>query len=76
MTNVQRTVRFIFFSAWAVFMTALTYILGAPSLKVLRRRLGRMQGHQPLQREFDQPDKHTDCQRQYQQRACSVVASI
>ena len=26
---------------WAVFLTALTYILGAPALKTLRRRLGR-----------------------------------
>jgi len=41
MDQVQRALRFIFFSVWAVFMTALTYILGAPSLKVLRRRLGR-----------------------------------
>ncbi|MGZ3722070.1 MAG: DUF2232 domain-containing protein [Bdellovibrionales bacterium] len=41
MDQVQRVLRFIFFSVWAVFMTALTYILGAPSLKVLRRRLGR-----------------------------------
>lgn len=31
----------MFFTVWAVFMTALTYILGAPPLKVVRRRLGR-----------------------------------
>jgi hypothetical protein len=43
MAHVQRAIRLIFFTAWAVFMTALTYVLGAPSLKVLRRRLGRTQ---------------------------------
>lgn len=40
-TAVQRNMRLFFFGVWAVLMTALTYILGAPSLKVLRRRLGR-----------------------------------
>lgn len=34
--------RIIFYSVWAVLMTALTYILGAVSLKVLRHKLGRM----------------------------------
>lgn len=41
MAKVQRVLRLILFSVWAVLMTALTYILGAASLKVLRRRLGR-----------------------------------
>lgn len=41
MLNVQRPARFLFYSVWAVVMTALTYILGAVSLKVLRRRFGR-----------------------------------
>lgn len=41
MLSTQRAARFIFYSAWAVLMTALTYILGAVSLKVLRRKFGR-----------------------------------
>lgn len=41
MTKVQSGVRFLFYSVWAVLMTALTYILGAASLKVLRRKSGR-----------------------------------
>jgi len=41
MTNVQSGARFLFYSVWAVLMTALTYILGAASLKVLRRKSGR-----------------------------------
>jgi hypothetical protein len=43
MAMAQRALRFILFSVWAVFMTGLTYILGAASLKVLRRRLTRLQ---------------------------------
>lgn len=42
MDKTQRIIRIIFFSVWAVFMTGVTYVLGAPSLKVLRRRLGRL----------------------------------
>ncbi len=41
MPDLLRTIRLILFTAWAVIMTALTYVLGAPALKVLRRRLGR-----------------------------------
>lgn len=41
MDQVQRAFRFTLFSVWAVFMTALTFVLGAPPLKVLRRRMGR-----------------------------------
>lgn len=41
MTSLQDSLRYIFFSVWAVLMTALTYILGAPPLKVVRRKLGR-----------------------------------
>lgn len=32
----------MFYSVWAVLMTALTYVLGAVSLKVLRRKYGRV----------------------------------
>lgn len=39
--KAQRFGRLIFYSLWAVLMTALTYMLGAVSLKVLRRQLGR-----------------------------------
>ncbi len=39
---MQSGVRFLFYSVWAVLMTALTYILGAASLKVLRRNSGRL----------------------------------
>lgn len=42
MTKANRALRFIFFSVWAVLMTALTYILGAVTLKVLRHKLGRL----------------------------------
>lgn len=42
MTKLQSGVRFLFYSVWAVLMTALTYILGAASLKVLRRHSGRL----------------------------------
>jgi hypothetical protein len=38
----QRLLRTIFYSVWAVVMTALTYVLGAAPLKVLRVRLGRL----------------------------------
>jgi hypothetical protein len=41
MNRAQLAFRYLFFSAWAVLMTALTYVLGAPSLKVLRHHLGR-----------------------------------
>ena len=41
MISGARAFRILIFAVWAVLMTALTYILGAPSLKVLRRRLGR-----------------------------------
>jgi len=41
MTKWQLTGRYLFFSVWAVLMTALTYVLGAASLRVLRQRLGR-----------------------------------
>jgi hypothetical protein len=41
MSKTQRAARIIFYSAWAVIMTALTYILGAVSLKVSRRKFGR-----------------------------------
>ena len=41
MDKLQSATRFLFFSVWAVFMTAVTFVLGAPPLKVLRRRLGR-----------------------------------
>lgn len=41
MTKWQLTARYLFFSVWAVLMTALTYILGAASLRVLRQNLGR-----------------------------------
>ena len=34
-------VRFAFYGIWAVVLTALTYVLGATPLKVLRERLGR-----------------------------------
>ena len=40
-STTQRLLRHIFFSVWAVVMTALTYVLGAAPLKVLRLRLGR-----------------------------------
>ncbi len=33
--------RYLFYGVWAVLMTALTYILGAVSLKMLRRKFGR-----------------------------------
>ena len=42
MTTAQNSLRYIFFSVWAVLMTALTYILGAPPLKVVRRKIGRV----------------------------------
>lgn len=42
MTKAQSAARFLFYSVWAVLMTALTYILGAVSLKVLRRKSGRL----------------------------------
>ncbi len=42
MTTAQNSLRYIFFSVWAVLMTALTYILGAPPLKVVRRKVGRV----------------------------------
>ncbi|NJM09840.1 MAG: DUF2232 domain-containing protein [Bdellovibrionaceae bacterium] len=41
MTKAQSAARFLLYSVWAVVMTALTYILGAASLKVLRRKSGR-----------------------------------
>lgn len=41
MTKLQNGVRFLFYGVWAVLMTALTYILGGASLKVLRRKSGR-----------------------------------
>jgi|GEM_PF-2621171 len=41
MTKLQIGVRSLFYGVWAVLMTALTYILGAASLKVLRRKSGR-----------------------------------
>jgi hypothetical protein len=37
----QKISRILFYSVWAVLMTALTYILGAVGLKVLRQKLGR-----------------------------------
>lgn len=37
----QQITRTIFYTVWAVLMTALTYILGAVGLKVLRQKLGR-----------------------------------
>jgi hypothetical protein len=37
----QRAFRIIFYSLWAVVMTALTYIVGAAPLKVLREKAGR-----------------------------------
>lgn len=37
----SRIGRSIFYSVWAVLMTALTYVLGGVSLKVLRRKLDR-----------------------------------
>ncbi len=39
---VQNGARFLFYSVWAVLMTALTYILGAASLKILRGKSGRL----------------------------------
>jgi uncharacterized protein YybS (DUF2232 family) len=41
MDRVQRAFRLIFFSAWSVMMAGTIYVLGAPSLKVLRAQLGR-----------------------------------
>lgn len=38
----QKVSRTIFFSVWAVFMTALTYVLGSVALKVLRHTIGRL----------------------------------
>lgn len=38
----KRVLRFTFFSLWAVMMTALTYVVGAVGLKVLRREWGRL----------------------------------
>jgi hypothetical protein len=40
-SNLKRTLGYLFYSVWAVAMTALTYVLGAVSLKVLRSRFGR-----------------------------------
>lgn len=42
MFSTQRAARIFFYSAWAVIMTGLTYILGAVSLKALRRKFGRI----------------------------------
>lgn len=42
MSKAQRLGRLVFYSLWAVFMTALTYVLGAVSIKVLRRQIGRL----------------------------------
>lgn len=39
--NGQKASRFLFYSVWAVLMTALTYVLGAVSLKTLRTKFGR-----------------------------------
>jgi hypothetical protein len=39
--NGQKAARYLFYSVWAVLMTALTYVLGAVSLKTLRRKFGR-----------------------------------
>jgi len=41
MAMAHKVSRIIFYSVWAVLMTALTYILGAVGLKVLRQKLGR-----------------------------------
>lgn len=41
MTSLNLAGRYLFFSVWAVLMTALTYVLGAPTLKVLRSSMGR-----------------------------------
>lgn len=41
LTNGQKAARYLFYSVWAVLMTALTYVLGAVSLKTLRRKFGR-----------------------------------
>lgn len=38
----KRALRFTFFSLWAVMMTALTYVVGAVGLKVIRREWGRL----------------------------------
>lgn len=37
----SNSVRIAFYSVWAVLMTAVTYVLGAPPLKLLRAKLGR-----------------------------------
>jgi hypothetical protein len=42
MPSVVRVLRLFLLSVWAVVMTALTYVLGAPALKVVRRRGGRL----------------------------------
>lgn len=42
MTSGQRALRILFYSAWAVLLTAFTYILGAAPLKLLRVRAGRI----------------------------------
>lgn len=41
MERAKRVLRFSFYGLWAVMMTALTYVLGAVGLKVLRREAGR-----------------------------------
>lgn len=42
MSTGQNVTRYLFYSVWSVLMTALTYVLGAVSLKVLRQRYGRL----------------------------------